>query len=60
MPVAAVRLITRPAQAEAIVASGSADAVFLGRELLRDPYWARHAAAELGGTVATPDQYHRS
>ena len=60
MPVTAVGLITRPAQAEAIVASGSADAVFLGRELLRDPYWARRAATELGGTVATPDQYHRA
>ncbi|MEU8395293.1 NADH:flavin oxidoreductase/NADH oxidase [Nonomuraea sp. NPDC048892] len=60
MPVAAVGLITEPAQAEEIVASGRADAVLLGRELLRDPYWARRAAGELGGEVAAPAQYHRA
>jgi 2,4-dienoyl-CoA reductase-like NADH-dependent reductase (Old Yellow Enzyme family) len=60
MPVAAVGLITEPEQAAAIVSDGRADAVLLGRALLRDPYWARHAAAELGGEVATPIQYHRS
>ncbi|MGW8380834.1 NADH:flavin oxidoreductase/NADH oxidase [Streptomyces sp. ODS28] len=60
LPVAAVGLITEPHQAEEIVAAGRADAVLLGRELLRDPYWARHAAKELGGEVATPVQYHRS
>ena len=56
--VAAVGLITEPAQAEAILAAGKADAVFLARELLRNPYWARHAAKELGGQVPTPVQYH--
>ncbi|MEU4099014.1 NADH:flavin oxidoreductase/NADH oxidase, partial [Streptomyces sp. NPDC026673] len=45
---------------QAIVTSGKADAVLLGRELLRDPYWARHAATTLGGKVNTPVQYHRS
>ncbi|MEU9042961.1 MULTISPECIES: NADH:flavin oxidoreductase/NADH oxidase [unclassified Kitasatospora] len=60
LPVAAVGLITDPAQAQAIVAEGRADAVLLGRELLRDPYWARRAAAELGGEVPSPVQYHRS
>ncbi|MFF9373520.1 NADH:flavin oxidoreductase/NADH oxidase [Streptomyces griseoluteus] len=60
LPVAAVGMITDPEQAEAIVASGKADAVLLGRELLRDPYWARHAATKLGGEVSTPDQYHRA
>ncbi|MGW0996888.1 NADH:flavin oxidoreductase/NADH oxidase [Streptomyces sp. NPDC002523] len=60
MPVAAVGLITDPAQAQEIVASGQADAVLLGRELLRNPYWARHAAQELGGSVTTPIQYHRA
>ncbi|MEU4107514.1 NADH:flavin oxidoreductase/NADH oxidase [Streptomyces sp. NPDC027717] len=59
-PAAAVGMITDPAQAQEIVTSGKADAVLLGRELLRDPYWARHAAAELGGEVATPVQYHRA
>lgn len=60
LPVAAVGLITEPEQAEKILANGEADAVLLGRELLRDPYWARRAARELGGTVQTPDQYGRA
>ncbi|MER6300152.1 NADH:flavin oxidoreductase/NADH oxidase [Kitasatospora sp. NPDC001539] len=60
LPVAAVGLITDPVQAQDIVASGRADAVLLGRELLRNPSWARHAAAELGGEVHSPLQYHRA
>ncbi|MBC9730916.1 NADH:flavin oxidoreductase/NADH oxidase [Streptomyces sp. TRM68367] len=60
LPVAAVGLITEVEQAEKIVANGEADAVLLGRELLRNPSWARHAARELGGEVRVPDQYHRS
>lgn len=60
LPVAAVGLITETGQAEKIVANGEADAVLLGRELLRNPSWARHAARELGGEVHVPDQYHRS
>lgn len=60
MPVAAVGLITDAGQAEKILAAGEADAVLLGRELLRNPSWARHAARELGGTVHVPDQYHLS
>ncbi|MGW7200458.1 NADH:flavin oxidoreductase/NADH oxidase [Streptomyces chryseus] len=57
LPVAAVGLITDPVQAEKILADGRADAVLLGRELLRDPSFALHAARELGGEVRTPDQY---
>ncbi|MCP9960127.1 MULTISPECIES: NADH:flavin oxidoreductase/NADH oxidase [Streptomyces] len=60
LPVAAVGLITEAVQAEKIVAGGEADAVLLGRELLRNPSWARHAARELGGEVRVPDPYHRS
>ena len=60
MPVAAVGLITDAGQAAKILANGEADAVFLGRELLRNPSWALHAARELGGEVHIPDQYHRS
>lgn len=60
LPVAAVGLITEPEQAEKILANGEADAVLLGRELLRDPYWARRAAAELGATAPVPDQYARA
>ncbi|WP_371673130.1 NADH:flavin oxidoreductase/NADH oxidase [Streptomyces sp. NBC_00289] len=60
MPVAAVGLITDAEQAEKILANGEADAVLLGRELLRDPSWARRAARELGAEVRVPEQYHRS
>lgn len=60
MPVAAVGLITEVEQAEKIVANGEADAVLLGRELLRSPSWARQAARELAAPVHVPDQYHRS
>lgn len=60
LPVAAVGLITDAEQAEKILANGEADAILLGRELLRNPSFARHAARELGGEVRVPDQYHRS
>ncbi|MEV5842297.1 NADH:flavin oxidoreductase/NADH oxidase [Streptomyces sp. NPDC051985] len=57
MPVATVGEITEPAQAERIVASGTADAVLLGRELLRDADWVRRAAVELGVEPTWPVQY---
>ncbi|MFJ8082513.1 NADH:flavin oxidoreductase/NADH oxidase [Streptomyces sp. NPDC096205] len=57
LPVASVGLITDASQAEKILANAEADAVLLGRELLRNPYWARHAAQELGDEVRVPDQY---
>jgi 2,4-dienoyl-CoA reductase-like NADH-dependent reductase (Old Yellow Enzyme family) len=56
----AVGLITQPAQAEEIVASGKADMVTLARGMLYDPRWGWHAAAELGGEVTAPPQYWRS
>jgi 2,4-dienoyl-CoA reductase-like NADH-dependent reductase (Old Yellow Enzyme family) len=60
MPTGAVGLITDAKQAEAIVASGQADAVFLARQLLRDPYWPLHAAHELGADITWPKQYERA
>jgi 2,4-dienoyl-CoA reductase-like NADH-dependent reductase (Old Yellow Enzyme family) len=39
----AVGLITEAKQAEAILAAGEADAIFLERELLRNPYRPRYA-----------------
>lgn len=57
---AAVGLITRAEQAEQILTDGSSDLVFLARELLRDPYWPRRAAVELGAEVAWPPQYERA
>lgn len=58
--VGAVGLITQAAQAEQIIARKQADAVFLGRELLRNPYWPLQAAHELGVEVAWPKQYQRA
>lgn len=55
----AVGLITDPAQAEQIVATGQADAVSLARQMLRDPYWPLHAAHTLGVDIPWPDQYLR-
>ncbi len=60
IPTSAVGLITEPAQAEAIVAGGEADAVMLARAELRDPYWALHAATALGVEVEWPVQYARA
>ena len=60
LPVAAVGLITEPAQAEQILTEGSGDAVFLARALLRNPSWPQAAAEELGGDVHWPPQYVRA
>ncbi|RAG86480.1 NADH:flavin oxidoreductase/NADH oxidase [Streptacidiphilus pinicola] len=57
IPTGAVGLILEPTQAQDIVASGQADAVLLGREMLRNPYWPQHAALELGAEPRWPDQY---
>lgn len=57
---AAVGLITEPAQANAIIAEGDADMVFLARAMLRDPFWPVHAAAALGEPVSWPKQYLRA
>jgi len=57
---AAVGLITTPEQADAIVRSGQADLVLLGRELLRDPYFPLRAGAVLGQEAPWPPQYLRA
>ncbi len=56
----AVGLITEPAQAEQIVATGQADVVFLARQMLRDPYWPLHAAKTLKVDISWPNQYLRA
>jgi len=58
LPTGAVGLITSAEQVEQILISGSADAVSLGRLLLRDPYWpARNLAPE---ARRVPGQYLRA
>ena len=60
MPTGAVGLITTATQADEIVREGRADLVLLARQMLRDPYFALHAAAELGAEVRWPEQYLRA
>jgi 2,4-dienoyl-CoA reductase-like NADH-dependent reductase (Old Yellow Enzyme family) len=56
----AVGMITEPAQAEEILQRGQADAIVIARQLLRDPYFALHAAQALGEPPAVPAQYRRA
>ncbi|RYM00238.1 NADPH dehydrogenase NamA [Sporolactobacillus sp. THM7-7] len=55
----AVGLISEPVHAEEILQNGRADLIFLGRELLRDPYWPRRAAVKLGTRIEVPEPYRR-
>jgi 2,4-dienoyl-CoA reductase-like NADH-dependent reductase (Old Yellow Enzyme family) len=56
----AVGMITEASQADAIIRNGEADLVLLARAMLRDPYWAVHAARELGEPYDWPVQYGRA
>lgn len=56
----AVGLITQPQQAQQIIADGEAEVVLMARESLRDPYFPRRAASELGAETAPPPQYARA
>ena len=56
----AVGGITEAAQAQTIVAEGTADLVFLARAMLRDPYWALHAAEALQVEASWPVAYARA
>ncbi len=64
IPVQSVGLITAAAQADEIVRNNRADMVLLGREMLRDPNWALHAAQELHCSPVelglVPPQYLRA
>ncbi|KIQ37540.1 oxidoreductase [Variovorax paradoxus] len=53
----AVGLITEARQAQEILARGDADLVFLGRELLRNPYWPMDAQRALNERRTPPLPY---
>lgn len=55
-----VGLITSAVHAEEILQNERADLIFLARELLRNPYWPRSAAKELGVSIEAPKQYERA
>ncbi|MED4400826.1 NADPH dehydrogenase NamA [Metabacillus fastidiosus] len=59
IPTGAVGLITHGIQAEEILQNERADLIFIARELLRDPYWPRTAAKQLGTKIEAPKQYSR-
>ena len=56
----AVGMITGTEQAEEILASGKADLVLMGRELLRNPYYPLKTARETGDEINWPSQYLRA
>lgn len=56
-----VGFITSAVQAEQIIRTGQSDIVLLAREMLRDPYWALHAANTLNVNLEDfPKQYIRA
>jgi len=55
-----VGLITEVKQAEEILANKQADLILLARASLRDPYFALHAAHDLGEDIDWPVQYKRA
>lgn len=57
--VGAVGLITSGLQAEEILQNDRADLIFVARELLRNPYWARVAAEQLNINIQAPTPYER-
>jgi 2,4-dienoyl-CoA reductase-like NADH-dependent reductase (Old Yellow Enzyme family) len=55
----AVGLITEPEQADHIIQTGEADAVFMAREFLRNPRFPLHAAEKLGVKIKWPRPIER-
>ena len=58
--VGTVGMITNAVQAETILQSRDADIIFMGRQLLRDPYFPLRAAKELNDEISWPVQYRRA
>ncbi|CAM3495425.1 Oxidoreductase [Burkholderia ubonensis] len=56
----AVGMITSGRQGADIIERGDADLVLVARESMRDPYFPRRAAAELGVPIEVPEQYLRA
>ncbi|MFD1427356.1 2,4-dienoyl-CoA reductase-like NADH-dependent reductase (Old Yellow Enzyme family) [Kroppenstedtia sanguinis] len=57
VPVVAVGNLDDPKVAEMVVRNGLADAVAVGRGMLRNPYWANEAALALGQDHILPRPY---
>jgi len=59
MPVIAVGILDEYEDAEKVLENDQADLVAIGRAMLRDPYWAVHAAKALNAEADVPVQYLR-
>lgn len=57
IPTIAVGILGTPSLAEEVVRNGRADVVAIGRELLRNPHFAKTAAIELGAELELPGVY---
>jgi anthraniloyl-CoA monooxygenase len=57
VPTMTVGNISSAADVNTILAAGRADLVVLARAHLWDPYWTRHAAADMGYTLPWPPMY---
>lgn len=60
IPVIGVGLIINSGEAEVALASGAADAIAIGRQILFNPHWPYQAAHELRGKIVAPPSYWRS
>ena len=60
VPVITVGLLHQPVMANSIIGNGDADLVAIGKGILRDPYWAYHAALELKVKPDVSEQYVRA
>lgn len=60
IPTIAVGILGTPSLAEEVVRNGRADVVAIGRELLRNPHFAKTAAIELGAELELPGVYLRA
>lgn len=60
LPVIAGGLIIEPHMAEEVLQNNRADMIFLGRAILRNPYWPLQADHELSNEISWPQQYERA
>lgn len=60
IPTGAVGLITSAEQAAEILQEGSADLIFVGREILRNPYLAVQNSFDMNENCFFPHQYERA
>lgn len=60
LPVAGGGLLSDPMEINKIIENEDADQIYLGRELLRNPYFVLHAARALGNDLEWPAPYKRA